>query len=309
MFSPDGRTLAVVNGIGSDTSDVLLCDVPTRKVVARIRNAKVRVFLGKGDRIVVVCQSRPTEGDWRAKIYSVPGAKLLTICPPDFFPKRGDKNGQMLIGLKEDWNNREDFFHGDFFRWDLRSKAAPKRWYSFPVLPKAEEHSRYWLSADNSTLVDLTGTATTSEYLGQTLYFRNVSTGKIRLRIRKGTSSELQYFSINAQGLFAYLDSNSLDSGRVKIWNCKTGRLRSSFPIKLALYTRESALSPDGTLLAFSGPGGAGIRLWNTSSGKLVRTLKHDKFGSGGMAFSPDGRTLASSDGICPGTVKLWRIK
>jgi WD40 repeat protein len=66
----------------------------------------------------------------------------------------------------------------------------------------------------------------------------------------------------------------------------------------------EMALSPDGALVATSGYDGM-VRLWEASTGKLVRVLVgHDSY-SYGMAFSSDGRYLAST-GSFDYTVRIW---
>ena len=50
------------------------------------------------------------------------------------------------------------------------------------------------------------------------------------------------------------------------------------------------AISPDGAILASSGPG---LQLWDVESGKLLRTLPHSDLIT--VAFSPDGTLLASA--------------
>ncbi len=68
---------------------------------------------------------------------------------------------------------------------------------------------------------------------------------------------------------------------------------------------RSVAFSPDGRLLA-SGSFDNTIKLWEVSSGSLVRTLTGHTNSVRSVAFSPDGRLLAS--GSDDKTIKLWGI-
>jgi WD40 repeat protein len=68
----------------------------------------------------------------------------------------------------------------------------------------------------------------------------------------------------------------------------------------------DLVVSPDGALLATSGYDGM-IRLWETATGKLARVLVgHDSYVYG-MAWSRDGRYLASS-GVFDYTVRIWEV-
>ncbi len=61
--------------------------------------------------------------------------------------------------------------------------------------------------------------------------------------------------------------------------------------------------SPDGRVLASSGESEA-IRLWDSASGDLIKTLPGHPERVIGLSFSPDGRWLASSS--TDGSVKIW---
>jgi len=63
------------------------------------------------------------------------------------------------------------------------------------------------------------------------------------------------------------------------------------------------AFSPDGETLA-SGSSDNTIKLWDVSSGVLLRTLTGHTGNVLSVAFSPDGKTLAS--GSSDDTIKLW---
>src|ERR1700720_3831713 len=76
-------------------------------------------------------------------------------------------------------------------------------------------------------------------------------------------------------------------------------------------YTFAVALSADGKLLARAGINK--VDLWDVASGKELHTLKGHTERLFKLAFSPDGKTLASATGHWgdpggAGEVKLWDV-
>src|SRR5437660_205402 len=72
------------------------------------------------------------------------------------------------------------------------------------------------------------------------------------------------------------------------------------------------ALSANGKLLAVSRQDGTTVQLWDVTTGK-EQTLTGHAFSVTALAFSPDGKTLASATGSwlpdgAPGEIKLWDV-
>jgi WD40 repeat protein len=92
-----------------------------------------------------------------------------------------------------------------------------------------------------------------------------------------------------------------MEDGVMGVWNTETGIQKEL--LRTAGNIESIAFSPDETLLASAN---SVVHVWDTQSGKQVKLRKQVKYLDGvyGVAFSPDGKWLASNDSH--GQVNLW---
>jgi WD40 repeat protein len=94
-------------------------------------------------------------------------------------------------------------------------------------------------------------------------------------------------------------------SGCLDLWDTQTGQHKLTISHKDI--EGNAAFSPVEQVLAAASPEGA-IRLWDARSGELLKELTGHTDGIWAMAFSPDGKTLASAARSKDSTVKLWNV-
>ncbi len=93
--------------------------------------------------------------------------------------------------------------------------------------------------------------------------------------------------------------------GLIRLWDVAKGGLIAEF--KAEGVVECLAFSPDGSVLA-SGESyfDNKVRLWDIASGQVLRTLEGHPRGVNSLAFSADGRLLASAS--YDGTILLWGV-
>ena len=106
---------------------------------------------------------------------------------------------------------------------------------------------------------------------------------------------------------------DSVNNLTVRLLNLATGK-------SLIIHTGHEAsvmmaFSPKGDILATASGLAAGsdydnpVRLWSTVTGKLLASLTGHRNGVQTMAFTLDGKILATGAAGSPGTVKLWDVR
>ncbi|PYK63460.1 MAG: hypothetical protein DME21_02865 [Verrucomicrobia bacterium] len=92
--------------------------------------------------------------------------------------------------------------------------------------------------------------------------------------------------------------------GRVRLFDANTYELKSRFSASSEGITALS-FSPSGALLASgSGYADTAVKLWVVPTGEHAGTLTGHNAWVSGLAFAPDGKSLASADG--DQTIRLW---
>jgi WD40 repeat protein len=91
--------------------------------------------------------------------------------------------------------------------------------------------------------------------------------------------------------------------GLLRFWDSASGRQRRIVPLQGARAGKHSALSRDGKTFALFDQGK--LFLWDTASGKQIKSLTAPKAGVAFLVFAPDGQALAVGDR--DGHVSLWQ--
>jgi WD40 repeat protein len=134
--------------------------------------------------------------------------------------------------------------------------------------------------------------------------------GVVRLwDVGTGASRVLEGPAVDVVGLTFSPDGRQLaagdSSGKIRLWELPAGRLRATLTARPGS-TVTMAFSPDGGRLAAAGKGGV-VQRWALAGGdpaSLTELVGHKRY-VGALAWSPDGRTLAS--GSSDHTIRLWR--
>jgi WD40 repeat protein len=313
-FSPDGQTLAV-----PDNRSILLVDVATGRVNGTLEGAAGWVgyiaFSPDGTRLVASAKGSLHVWDVAARrqLYHVPGrhgerqhaaafspdGRLLAATYGDGVKLWEAVTGREVTALRGHngmvyalaWSPEGGILASagsdlTVRLWDTASGQQYRvfRGHAAPVLSVAyHPDGRRLVSGDADGVLKVWNTTQDQQTRA----------------LAKGTHTSALVYSPDSDVLLAAVVPPS-NEGLVHGWDVTTGRLRVNFPTRVAGRTewplQYVTLGPGGRL--YAGPAEADatvVRIWDVASGREVADLPGHRARVRTLAFSPDGRRLASA--------------
>ena len=153
---------------------------------------------------------------------------------------------------------------------------------------------------DRVSAVDFSrdGSILASSSYDKTICLWDVGTGDLHKTL-KGHIDGVQQVAFSPAG---FILASASDDGTIRFWDIDTGDVIKTLEGH-AEGIRHIAFSPAGLMLA-STDGDGTIQLWNINTGESLKTITPAS-GAFFTAYSPDGRTLASSD---QKDIYLWNV-
>jgi len=295
-FSPDGKTIATGGGHytnGPGECLVHLWDSTTRRVVHTCQGCEgvVRTVVFSPDSKTLATGS----GDNSIRLWDVGTGKVIRQwhqpekwgprprspyqVPCLAFSPQGDK----LVSGSED---------GTIYLWEPttgkleRALGGHKNWV-FAVA----------FSPDGKTLA--------SGSWDRSIRLWDIRTGKEVHLIQAPAAADIV---VNAEASLTFSPDGNLLAwggfGRTIVWDLEAAKQALSLPAP----GHAVVFSPDGRLLASATwhPKDSTVRLWETATGKEIRTFNGHTDSVRSLAFSPDGRTLVS--GSKDTTALIWDV-
>jgi WD40 repeat protein len=184
-------------------------------------------------------------------------------------------------------------------RWDLDRAAEVSSFEGFTFDGYPGGPIPVVLSADGNVLARAVGEGRVRVW--------DLGSGRVRSEL-SGPIGAVASIAVSRSGDRLLTGSND---GIARLWDLRSGSLLRMFRTG---ETSRVALSPHGDLVATSGKiggnttdvEGSTVRLWDAESGKEVRSLDGHSATILALAFSPDGKLLATGSG--DRTARVWDV-
>ena len=265
-----------------------------------------------------------------------PDGRMIAVSGPDktlrlWNVKTGELKAEMG-STNNNWN-RPSFSHDSQSIALSSLNRAPQIWDVETGEPKAELDGHYLYLKLSSNAQYLAGSRS-----GMDIEIWHVPSRQLQATIEgHGAPIDTVAFSPDGRSIFSSNSDGWGHSPSARVWYAETGNLKqdmggfsgaaalspngqtaavclrdaiqirnvSTAEVKMELSAKSPgaiAFSPDGQTLAFSNE--TSLRLWRISTGKVSRMTGRLRGDVHSIAYSPDGRTIASGSG--EGTIILW---
>jgi WD40 repeat protein/serine/threonine protein kinase len=236
--------------------------------------------------------------EWRYLWQQCRSDALFTLC------QQSSEIHSLAVSSDGNWLAMGAYIKGGLSVWDLRTRQELIR------LAESELLVRAAFSPTEPLLAFTSSTISSSGQGRNTLRLWNAATRQMIAEFPLDNQCMGLAFAKDGRTLVTSTSSGS--EGRITVWRMPEGTKLASYPseqYQLVLLTSFAA-TPDLNLAvyAYGPPSSQRIRVIDLRDGKELWTAVAAKEFVTALAFSPDGKTLASAGGFVESDIRLWDV-